>query len=149
MSLKFFFWLLRQQILQTMVLLSLTMSVAKFTTYLCLRPCLSWTLVCRIPGYLCLLYFCICSTTPHWCLCALWAWITWNLCHKPWTSSFLSPADDRGQAVPSAAAGWQEAGAAGSGVNAPDVKQLYNQHSIIEVDRNDCMQCKMGFAING
>lgn len=29
---------------------------------------------------------------------------------------FLSPADDRGQTVPSAAAGGQEAGAAGSGM---------------------------------
>lgn len=35
-----------------------------------------------------------------------------------------SPADDWGQAVPGAAAGWQEAGAAGSGMNDPKCRLL-------------------------
>lgn len=47
-----------------------------------------------------------------------------NLGHKLWTSSSLPTADDWGQAVSGAAAGWQEAGAAGSGTNTPGSKWL-------------------------
>lgn len=75
-------------------------------------------------------------TTPHCCHCGVWWWI--SLQHVSQVMNFLFPfcPDDRGQAVPSAAAGWQEARAAGSGTNTPD----FNRYVCVKNSRSDVLK---------
>lgn len=68
-----------------------------------------------------LIHFWTALRPPPWCQRSMWE------CIRPWTSSCAFPSDDRGQAVPSSAAGWQEAWAAGSGMSGSSITNIHSQ----------------------